>query len=214
LLDQGQEATMIQRIAPYLFLLLLAPAWAQEKPKDAAAGATVDKATWYDMRTSELIGKEVYGRDGKSLGEVEDVIIDVRRGAVQHVILSFGGVADLGDKLYIFPANAFKRHETHERLVLEVAREQLRQSRGFDKSNWPFQPPLRRASELRGANVKDAQGKAAGEIEDLELNLGTGRIERVWLAQDGRKGAEPKKSLPLSAFTIPAERGGEVTLKR
>jgi sporulation protein YlmC with PRC-barrel domain len=178
-----------------------------------SADPTKDPKSWLDMRTSELIGKEVASPDGKALGEVEDVIVDTRRGAVQHVILSFGGVADLGDKLFIFPANAFKRDENRERIVVNVQPEQLKQSRGFDRGNWPFDPPLARASKLRGANVKDAAGKAVGEIEDLELNLGTGKVGRVWLAQDGRKGPEAKRSLPLSAFAIEGQ-GEEVVLKR
>ncbi len=145
------------RMPLFLFLVsLLVP----------AHGEQVDKATWYDIRASELIGKKVTGMDGRPLGEVEDVAIDVRSGRMPHVILSFGGVADLGDKLFVFPANAFRRDENRERLRLDVERWQLKQSKGFDRGNWPFDPPLRRASELRGAHVKDAQGKPVGEIED------------------------------------------------
>jgi len=152
--------------------------------------------------------------DGKALGEVEDAIVDTRRGAVQHVILSFGGVAGVGDKLFVFPLNAFTRDENRDRILVNVQPDQLERSPGFDRSNWPFDPPLARASELRGRNVKDGAGKAVGEIEDLELNLGTGKVTRVWLAQDGRKGPEAKRSLPLSAFAIEGARGGEVLLKR
>lgn len=195
----------------FLVSLLMPAAWAADK--DAGAGATVDKATWYDIRTSELIGKKVANKEGEALGEVKDLAIDVKSGRIPHVILSFGGVAGLGDKLYVFPVNAFGRDEIRDRLVLNVERDALKQARGFDQGNWPFDPPLRRASELRGANVKDANGRAAGEIEDLVVNLGTGRIKHVFFAQDGRKGPEPKQALPLSAFSISPERGGKVTLK-
>ncbi len=179
----------------------------------AAPKSMQDEASWLDMRASELIGKEVASPDGKALGEVEDMIVDVRRGAVQHVILSFGGVADVGDKLFVFPVDAFRRDEYRERIIVNVQPEQLKQSRGFTRESWPFDPPLARASKLRGTNVKDAAGKAVGEIEDLVVNLGTGRVERVWLAQDGRKADEDKRSLPLSALSI-SERGDEVRLKK
>jgi sporulation protein YlmC with PRC-barrel domain len=192
-------------VVPALFLPLAGTAQQRDPTKDPAS--------WLDMRTSELIGKEVASPDGKALGEIEDMIVDLRRGAVQHVILSFGGVADIGDKLFVFPLNAFKRDEYRERIVVNVQPEQLKQSRGFTRENWPFDPPLARASKLRGANVKDAAGKPVGEIEDLEVNLGTGRVERVWLAPDGRKGDEDKRALPLSAFSV-SERGEEVVLRR
>lgn len=206
---------MFPRAAAVTIAVFLAvPAWSA----DPAAGRTApeslkDEASWLDMRTSELIGKEVASTDGKMLGEIEDVIVDTSRGAVQHVILSFGGAADVGDKLFIFPANAFRRDENFERLLIEVHPRQLEQSPGYDRANWPFRPPLARASKLRGANVKDAAGKPVGEIEDLVINLGTGRVERVWLAQDGRKASEDKRALPLTAFAI-SERGEEVVLKR
>lgn len=207
---------LISRTAILLFILAFSAAgWSAEK--DASAGVTrepvKDKVTWLDMRTSELLGKEVASPQGKELGKVEDLIVDPK-GGIPHVILSFGGMANLGDKLFVFPVNAFERDENRDRIVIDAERYQLSESRGFDRSNWPFDPPLRRASELRGANVKDSAGEPAGEIEDLVVNLGTGKVKEVVFAQDGRKGPEPKQTLPLSAFAIPSERGGEIVLKK
>ena len=201
----------VLRCAVTVPFLVALPAAAAEP---AAPKSVKDEASWLDMRASELIGKAVASPDGKALGEIEDMIVDVRRGAVQHVVLSFGGVADVGDKLFVFPLNAFKRDENRDRIVVNVQPGQLKQSRGFTRENWPFDPPLARASKLRGTNVKDAGGKAVGEIEDLVVNLGSGKIEQVILAPDGRKGAEDKRALPLSAFAISGERGEEVRLKK
>lgn len=183
----------------------------------SSGGATKDpakdKATWLDMRASELLGKVVASPEGKTLGKVEDLIIDPKGGNIPHVVLSSGAVARPGDKLFVFPVNAFQRDEYRDRIVIDVARYQLSESRGFDRSNWPFDPPLRRASELRGAHVKDNAGRPVGEIEDLIVNLGTGKVKEVVLAQNGRKGPEPKEMLPLSAFAIPTEAGGGIVLK-
>ena len=201
----------------FLLVFCLGPALAAEKgaassEKSSGAGATVDKATWLDMRASELIGKRVGDAQGKALGQIEDLILDPKGGRIPHVVLSFGG--RVGEKLFVFPVNAFTRDENRDRIVLSAERQQLAESAGFDRANWPFQPPLTRASELRGKNVKDASGRPAGEIEDVVVNLGSGTVRGVILAQDGRKGDEPKLTLPLAAFSIPAERGGAVTLER
>jgi hypothetical protein len=40
-----------------------------------------------DMRVTRLIGAEVVGRDGRKIGEVEDLVIDTREGHVVHAIL-------------------------------------------------------------------------------------------------------------------------------
>ena len=97
-------------------------------------------------------------------------------------------------------------------IVVDVESKQLSQSAGIDRSNWPFQPPLERASALRGKNVKDGAGKAVGEIEDVVINLGNGKLEQVILAQDGRKGDEPKQMLPPRASSV--EKGAVVLRSR
>ena len=55
------------------------------------------------MRASELIGKHVVSPEGKSLGKVEDLIVDMKGGHIPHVVLSFGGFADIGDELFPQP---------------------------------------------------------------------------------------------------------------
>jgi len=201
-----------------LIACLPSAAWAAggpaAPPKDAAAAAPPkDRATWNETRAAELMGKHVVSPDGRSLGKIEDLIVDMKGGHVPHVVLSFGGFADIGDKLFVFPVNALARDEYRDRVVMRVERRQLDESKGFDRSNWPFQPPLERASRLRGKNVKDANGRPAGEIEDLVVDLRTGKVRSVIFAQNGRKGDEPKQVLPLAMFSM-VERGGEVTLNR
>jgi sporulation protein YlmC with PRC-barrel domain len=169
------------RIALSLLFLAL-PAWGADPVKD--------KATWLDMRASELIGKRVAGIEGKPLGRVEDLIIDTKGAHIPHVVLSFEG-----DKLFVFPVNAFTRDEYRDRILLKAEPRQLEESAGFDRSNWPFQPPLERASDLRGKNVELKDGRR-GEIEDIMVNLGSGKVTGVVVAQDGRKGPQDKLTLP------------------
>ena len=173
---------MVRLLVALLFASFLSPVWAADPAKD--------KATWLDMRASELIGKRVAGIEGKPLGKVEDLIIDTKGGHMPHVVLSFEG-----DKLFVFPVNAFARDENRDRIVLKAEPKQLEESAGFDRSNWPFQPPLQRASRLRGQNIQLKDGRR-GEIEDVMVNLGSGKVTGVVVAQDGRKGPEDKLTLP------------------
>jgi len=204
---------MLKFLTFALFLAVSLPAVAAgpaAPPKKAASDDSLkDRATWLDMSSRELTGKHVVSPDGKALGEIEDLIVDLKGGHIPHVVLSFGGIADIGDKLFVLPVNAFTRDEYRDRIVVRIDPQQLKQSTGFDRAHWPFQPPLERASRLRGKNVKDADGRPAGEIEDLIVNLGSGKVRGVRFAQNGRKGDEPKQVLPLESF---AKRGDEMTL--
>lgn len=209
---------------PYLRNLALAlvlPAWLAAAPAGAAeerplSDVPKDKKTWLDARASELKGKKVVNPEGKALGEIDDLIIDVRRSTVPALALSSGGVAGMAEKLTLVPAKAFTRGEVFDRLVLDMDEQRLRSLPGLEKRNQsePSEPGLHRASDLMGKNVKDPQGKSVGEIEDFVVNLGTGRVEQVVYAPNGRKAPEPKDMLALKAFTIPAERGGDIVLKQ
>jgi sporulation protein YlmC with PRC-barrel domain len=185
---------------------------AEERP---LSNVPKDEMTWLDARASELRGKKVVSPEGKALGEIKDLIVDVRRGTVAFLALSSRGLADAAEKLTLVPATDFTRGEVRDRLVLDIDHERLRSLPAMDKSDKaePADRNLRRASELMGRNVKDRNGNPAGEIEDLVVNLGTGRVEQVMFAHDGRKAPEPKRALPLNAFSIPAEQGGEIVLK-
>lgn len=55
------------------------------------------------MQGSETIGLEVFNKQGEELGEVEDLIVNVKRGAISHVLVSSGGFLGIGDRLLPVP---------------------------------------------------------------------------------------------------------------
>jgi sporulation protein YlmC with PRC-barrel domain len=63
------------------------PGMAVESP--AAAGGTARTATL--MRARELIGKQVRHRNGSPAGEIEDLVVDLRNGAITHAIIDIEG---------------------------------------------------------------------------------------------------------------------------
>lgn len=73
-------------------------------------------------------------------------------------------------------------------------------------------PNLRRASELIGRDIKDAQNRKAGEIEDLVVSMGNGRVHYVVIDFDKAWSVDDKLlALPMSSLKFNA-RGNDVTL--
>jgi sporulation protein YlmC with PRC-barrel domain len=103
----------------------------------ATAAPAAQGALARDARASKIIGREVRDPSGAKLGEINDLIVDLGSGRLQYAVLSFGGVAGIGDKLFAYPVNAFRTSPDSDDLVLTVDRNQLNAAPGFDKSRWP-----------------------------------------------------------------------------
>ncbi len=56
-----------------------------------------------DLRASELVGARVRNADGDSLGKIKELVIPSRAQGDMLVIVSVGGVLDVGDKLVALP---------------------------------------------------------------------------------------------------------------
>jgi len=90
------------------------------------------------IRGSELIGKDVNGADGKDLGEIEDVVVNLFDGSIRYAVLEFDKSWSLGDKRYVFPMKSFRPGaKSSDDFVLNVTREQLDKMPGFERNKWP-----------------------------------------------------------------------------
>lgn len=104
-----------------------------EKPDLSGPGPDI-------MAVDALEGCEVVNLAGESLGEIQDIMIDVRSGHVAYAVLSFGGVLGLGNKLFAVPWDALTLDAERRCFVLDIERERLERASGFDKSHWPSMP--------------------------------------------------------------------------
>lgn len=92
------------------------------------------------LSTTSLVGTEVVNRKGEKLGKVEDIMIDLATGHIGYVVLSFGGILGLGDKLFAVPWASLVVDQRQEKLVMDADKERLQKAPGFDKNNWPQHP--------------------------------------------------------------------------
>lgn len=113
----------------------------QDRGPGAAAGNLDKKTTGPNIRASELIGMNIQNLQGDQVGEVEDIVLNVRTGKVNYAAVSYGGFLGIGDNLFAVPFEAFKvgkeRGQDEYVLVLDVTKEQLEGAEGFDKDSWP-----------------------------------------------------------------------------
>ena len=89
------------------------------------------------MAASTLEGNSVVNRQDEKLGDIKEIMIDVRGGHVAYAVLSTGGVLGIGEKLHAIPWSALALDTERECFVLDLDIERLEASPGFDKDHWP-----------------------------------------------------------------------------
>lgn len=110
-----------------------------------------------DMRASQVVGMDVKNPQGDTIGKIKDLVIDTQSGKVEYAALAHGGFLGLGEDLYAYPVSRFQPGQERDQLVLDVTKEQLEQSAGFDDDDWPKM----REDRSFWANVDERFGRDA-----------------------------------------------------
>jgi len=89
------------------------------------------------MGATTLVGDDVCNPHGEDVGEIKEIMLDMRSGEVAYVVLSFGGFLGMGEKLFAVPWRALQLDTENKRFVLNVDQDRLKNAPGFHKNNWP-----------------------------------------------------------------------------
>ena len=89
------------------------------------------------LAASTLVKDPVVDAQGKKIGTLKEVMIDLELGAIAYLVISFGGFLSLGEKLFAIPYAAVKVDEDSKQIIVDTTKEQLENSPGFDPNNWP-----------------------------------------------------------------------------
>jgi sporulation protein YlmC with PRC-barrel domain len=83
------------------------------------------------LDSKHLIGMKVNTPDGKHVGEIDQIIFNVKDGKVSHAVVGLGGVAGVGERQVVVPWNQVRLQMTRDhkdmaatidRAVLDSAR--------------------------------------------------------------------------------------------
>ncbi|MCC5792273.1 MAG: PRC-barrel domain-containing protein [Legionellaceae bacterium] len=89
------------------------------------------------VRTHNVVGIDVQNAQDENLGKIEDLVLNKQTGHVEYVVLSFGGFLGMGDKLFALPWSIFSFDDSKDCFIINVEKEKLKNSPGFDKDQWP-----------------------------------------------------------------------------
>ena len=185
--------------------------------QSAASGSS--KQSQSGMTIDQVKDIKIVDSQGKELGQIEDVVIDLSSGKVHAAVLSFGGFLGMGEKHFAFQPTQLKRGKQQNQLVLNVDKQKLENAEGFEKGQWPGmddeywrdvggkqagagaggqsgQMNLIRASELKGKEVQDKSGNKVGEVQDVMIGLTEGQVRNIAVSvEGGGRAMVPAKSI-------------------
>jgi sporulation protein YlmC with PRC-barrel domain len=89
------------------------------------------------MGADTLIGNDVCNYKGEDIGEIKEIMLDMRSGLVVYAVLSFKPFLSMSEKLFAVPWGALMLDTEHKRFTLNVEKDRFKDAPGFDKNNWP-----------------------------------------------------------------------------
>jgi len=86
---------------------------------------------------STLPGHRVLKAAGEELGDIEELMLNLDSGHIEYAVLSFSGIAGIGNKRFPVPWSALRVDPGEQDLVLDRDRRALGGAPRFDKDSWP-----------------------------------------------------------------------------
>jgi sporulation protein YlmC with PRC-barrel domain len=91
------------------------------------------------MTASRLCGNKVINLQNETLGQIDEVVIDVPRGRIAYAAMASGGFLGLGERMFAVPWTALRYDAGRECFTMDARKETFDNAPGFDKDRWPTQ---------------------------------------------------------------------------
>ena len=89
------------------------------------------------LTATSIIGDHVENHSGEDLGKIKDIMLDVKRGVVEYVVIEFGGFLGIGEKYFAVPFEALELKAGKQVYILNKEKSFLKKAPGFNKEHWP-----------------------------------------------------------------------------
>jgi sporulation protein YlmC with PRC-barrel domain len=102
------------------------------------------------MGANTLIGDHVHNLKNEHLGEIKEIMLDMRTGKVAYAVMSSGGVLSIGEKLFAVPWEALTLDTVNKRFTMDMDKEKIDAAPGFDTDHWPDMADQQWQSQVHG----------------------------------------------------------------
>lgn len=89
------------------------------------------------LTASTITGNKVYNKSHEKLGDVKDLMLNIHTGAIEYVIIEFGGFLGIGEKYFAVPFKSLTLDTDLHAFIFDQQREVMEKAPGFDKDHWP-----------------------------------------------------------------------------
>lgn len=89
------------------------------------------------LTASSIVGDPVENPEGEKLGNIENLMINLKTGLVEYAVMELGALLGIGGKLFAIPFTELKIAPEKRAFVLNREKVFLEQLPGFDKMHWP-----------------------------------------------------------------------------
>jgi hypothetical protein len=84
-----------------------------------------------------LLHERVRNSQGDILGRIEDIVVDPVSGGIEYAVLALDGGLGMADRLFAIPWSSLRMSPARDYIFLNIDRERLLRSPGFDREHWP-----------------------------------------------------------------------------
>ena len=155
------------------------------------------------ISANRLVGMDVRGQNGNSIGEVQHVLVD-KQGKVAGVVIESGGFMNIGDTHFRIPWDQARFSRDMDHVVVAMTEKQAEQwSEKRARERVRTGAGEFRLSDLRDDGVTLRDGTRYGQIEDVILSR-DGHVKAVIV--DRRFGPGGHFAYPFHAVTFDFDR--------
>lgn len=152
-------------------------------------------------RASDLIGKKVVSRQGKDLGDIQNLVISPD-GQVEYVVLSRGGVMGMGGHLVPIPWQTAGLQVHQNKVTADITPQQLQGAPSFNSDQWSKMRSPGYQQKVNGYFGTHPQSKLQGDPQQQGNSWKVGKSPYLkYSSQQGQSKSNFSKVYPGAGVT-------------